>query len=62
MKDYYVTKSGEKFELRQTRFEDDLKKGKEHPYDLCAASFTKEGMSQVIASYFQGKVDTRGLL
>ena len=62
MKDYYVTKSGEQFELRQTRFEDEFKKGKEHPHDLCAAGFTKKGMIQVIASYFQGKVDTRGLV
>ncbi len=62
MKDYYVIKSGEKFELRQVRFENEFKKGKEHPHDLCAAGFNKAGILDVIDRYFKDKVDTRGLL
>ncbi len=53
MKTYYVVKVGpDRFDLRQTRYAATLRAGKEHPHDLMAASFTADGMREIIGKWF----------
>lgn len=49
---YYVVKSGNRFDLRQTRYAETLRAGNEHPNDLMATGFTAEGMQEIITKWF----------
>jgi hypothetical protein len=50
---YYVVKTGpDRFDLRQTRFAEQLKAGSEHPWDVMATHFTAEDMREIIAEIF----------
>lgn len=50
---YYVVKVGpDSFDLRQSRYADLFKAGKEHPHDLMACSFTAAGMREILAKWF----------
>lgn len=50
---YYVVRVAEdRFDLRQSRFAERFKAGKEHPHDLMAAGFSAEGMREILAKWF----------
>jgi hypothetical protein len=53
MSTYYVVRTGpDSFDLRQTRYADQLAKGNEHPHDLMAAGFTAAGMREILRKWF----------
>lgn len=52
-KTYYVAKTGDdRFDLRQTRYKEQLEAGREHPHDLMATGFTADGMREILAKWF----------
>lgn len=61
-KPYYVQKVGEdRYNIRQERYRAKLAAGKEHPHDVMAAHFTAQGIRELEAKHFPGKVDLSGL-
>jgi hypothetical protein len=54
---YYVIQEKNLFVLRQKRFADALKAGKEHPHDVCAYAHSLDEMKDMVAKYFTGDVD-----
>lgn len=52
MATYYVVKVGDRFDLRQERYRARFDAGREHPHDLMAASFTADGMREILAKLF----------
>lgn len=51
---YYVVKVGDnRFDLRQSRFKEQLAAGSEDPRDTMAVGFDKAGMQEIIAKWFQ---------
>ena len=49
---YYIVKTGaDRFDLRQARFRSAFEAGQEHPHDLCAVGFTREGMKDLVQKY-----------
>lgn len=59
---YYVVKTGDdRFDLRQSRFKDQLAAGNEHPHDLMASGFDREGMNKVIDQYFLRDTDASAM-
>lgn len=55
---YYLTASNGVYELRQTRFKQQLQSGREHPHDVCAVARSKDEMRGMVESCkFTGTVD-----
>lgn len=49
---YYLTKTdADRYDLRQTRYVDQFKAGKEHPHDLLAVGFTAQDMRKLVATH-----------
>jgi len=52
---YYVTPSPRmpgRFDLRQARYAEQLRAGREHPHDLMATGFTGQDMRDLVAKHF----------
>lgn len=59
---YYIIRTGEdRFDMRQTRYRKRLQDGKEHPHDLMAVGFTKQGMQEMLKKYNFDAVDTMAM-
>lgn len=51
-REYYLVKTGpNRWDMRQTRFRDQLQAGKEHPNDICATGFDAEGIRRIVAAH-----------
>lgn len=48
---YLVNEADNTFTMRQTRYAEALKKGKEHKNDVCAIGFTKQDMAELVKKY-----------
>lgn len=52
MTTYYAVKVGnDRYDLRQSRYREQLQAGKEHPHDLMACSFTADGLRDICEKY-----------
>ena len=61
---YYVTPSDspDRYDLRQTRYKEQLAQGNEHPHDVIAQGFTVTGMLEIIEKWFKDSADTSALV
>lgn len=50
---YYIVRTGpNRFDMRQTRYKAQRAAGKEHPHDLMATQFTRDGMIEILDKHF----------
>jgi hypothetical protein len=57
MKSMYVVKVGSLYELRQTRYAQNLANGKEHPHDVCAVARSIEEMRSMVDKHWPNEID-----
>lgn len=54
MKTYYIVKTGaDRYDLRQSRYAEQFKAGKEHPHDLMATGFCGADMRDLLEKHFK---------
>jgi hypothetical protein len=57
MKSMYVVKGNSLYELRQTRYAQNLANGTEHPHDVCAVARSIEEMHSIVDKHWPNEID-----